>query len=81
MSTLVKGKAVHFDDKYLKVELDDGRIILTPMTWYPELQKATLEQINNYSFICQNTGVEWPEMDYQLSIEGMLVSQIKENVA
>lgn len=81
MNTLAKGKAVHFDDQYLKVELEDGRVILTPMAWYPELQMATFAQINNYSFICQKTGIEWPEMDYQLSIDGMLVSQIKENAA
>ena len=34
MSTLLKGKSVHFDDRYLHVELEDGRIILTPMSWY-----------------------------------------------
>ena len=32
MSILVKGKSVHFDDRYLHVELEDDRIILTPMS-------------------------------------------------
>ena len=40
MNTLVKGKSVHFDDKHLSVELDDGRVISTPMMWYKELQSA-----------------------------------------
>ena len=75
MSTLVKGKEVRFDDRYLHVELEDGRVILTPMSWYPELQAALFSQISNYQFICQNTGIEWPELDYHLSIEGMLVAQ------
>jgi len=67
-----KGKTVHFDDKYLHVELEDGRIISTPMEWYPELRKASLNQLSNYSFICRGTGVEWPDLDYHLGIEAML---------
>ena len=38
MNTLTKGKSIHFDDRYLHVELEDGRIISTPMSWYTELQ-------------------------------------------
>jgi hypothetical protein len=81
MSISVKGKAVHFDDRYLHVELEDGRAILTPMSWYKELQTATFKQLANYQFICQATGIEWPDLDYHLNIESMLVSQIKQNAA
>jgi hypothetical protein len=51
MSGSVRGKAVHFDDCHLHVELQDGRIISTPMAWYPELQRSTLSQLGNYTFI------------------------------
>ena len=71
MSSL-KGKAVHIDDKYLHVELKDGRMISTPMNWYPELNNATLTQFADYRFICRGTGIEWPVLDYHLSIEAML---------
>lgn len=81
MSTLHKGKAVHFDDRYLHVELEDGRVILTPMTWYKELQNATLKQLLNYQFICHSTGIEWPELDYHLSIESMLQTHIEKQAA
>lgn len=81
MSILVKGKAVHFDDRYLQVELEDGRVILTPMLWYKELQQATLKQLSNYQFICHNTGIEWAELDYHLSIESMLQSQVEKQAA
>ncbi len=75
MSFLIKGKSVHFDDRYLHVELEDGRIILTPMAWYKELQTATFKQLSHYQFICQGTGIEWLDLDYHLSIESMLLSQ------
>ena len=72
-----KGKRVHFNDDYLIVELEDGRIISTPLDWYPELKKATIEQIKNYHFICRSTGIEWEDLDYQLSIESMLIGENK----
>ena len=75
------GKKVYFDSRHLHVELSDGRIISTPMDWYPELQHSTVEQINNYTFICSNTGIEWKEIDYHLSIESMLVGQSKAHAA
>ncbi|MDP2904047.1 MAG: DUF2442 domain-containing protein [Methylovulum sp.] len=81
MSILAKGKSVHVDDRYLHVELEDGRIILTPMSWYKELQEASLKQLSNYEFICLGSGVEWPELDYHLSIESMLVADIEKKAA
>lgn len=72
MSISVTVKAVHFDDTYLRVELQDGRVILTPMEWYPPLQNASLKQLRNCHPICQGTGIEWPDLDYHLSIDGML---------
>ncbi|MDD3293924.1 MAG: DUF2442 domain-containing protein [Geobacteraceae bacterium] len=76
-----KGKSVHFDDKYLHVELEDGRIISTPMTWYPELRKVSFDQLRSYTFICRGTGIEWPELDYHLSIEAMLAERSKTKAA
>ena len=73
MNSSVKGKSVHFDEKYLHVELSDNRIISTPMEWYTQLQDASLSQLRNYRFICRGTGIEWPDIDYHLSIESMFV--------
>ena len=79
MKILIKGKEVHFDDTYLHVKLDDDRIISTPIEWYQPLKNATLSQLKNYKFICKNTGIEWEDLDYHLSIESML--QISEKKA
>ncbi|QTA83484.1 DUF2442 [Desulfonema limicola] len=73
MNIFLKGKSVGFDDKYLRVELDDGRIISTPMSWYKELQEASFKQLANYNLICNGTGIEWPDIDYHLSIESMMI--------
>ena len=81
MTISTKGKAVHFDDKYLHVELEDGRVISTPMDWYKELKNAPFSQLRNYHFICRGTGIEWDDLDYQLSIASMLQSVPLQKVA
>ncbi|OGU35417.1 MAG: hypothetical protein A2068_07935 [Ignavibacteria bacterium GWB2_35_6b] len=80
MNTFI-GKKVNFNEDYLSVELEDGRIISTPLKWYPELSKATIEQLKNHKFICRNTGIEWEELDYHLDIESMFLSKKSEKVA
>ena len=81
MNSLVRGKQIEVTEKYLKVELEDGRIILTPISWYPELSNASKEQQLNFKFICKQTGIEWPELDLHLSIGHMLTENLKEEVA
>jgi len=78
MNGLIKGKEVHFDDEYLHVKLEDGRIISTPIDWYKPLKEASLVELKNYKFICMNTGIEWESLDYHLSIESMLVTSLKD---
>ena len=81
MSGSVQGKAIHFDDRYLHVELQDGRIISRPMDWYPELREATISQMKDYRLICRGTGIEWSGLDYHLSIESMLALRSDRSVA
>lgn len=78
---ILKGKKVSVDNFHLHVELQDGRIISTPLKWYPELLKASLKQLSRYHFICRGTGIEWPEFDYHLSIESMLFGKAKQEAA
>ena len=76
-----KGKSVHFDEQYLHVELEDGRIISTPMEWYPELKGSSLTQLARYRFICRGTGIEWSDIDYHLSIEAMFAESRQSKAA
>ena len=77
MNGLIKVKEVHFDDEYLHVKLEDGRIISTPLDWYEPLKKVSIDELKNYKFICMNTGIEWESIDYHLNIESMLVVSLE----
>jgi len=54
----------------LIVELRDGRVIRTPLWWYPRLLNATAAQRSHYEL--SPFGVHWPELDEDLSVAGML---------
>ena len=69
----LKAKEVHIDDQFLHVDLEDGRRISTPISWYPTLLEAKLQELKNYQFICDGTGIEWESLDYHLSVENMLL--------
>jgi hypothetical protein len=78
MNGLIKGTEVHFDDEYLHVKLEDGRIISTPIDWYEPLKKASISDLKNYKLICMNSGIEWESLDYHLNIESMLEVSLKD---
>ena len=68
-----RGKSVRVDSEYLHVELEDARIVSTPLGWYKELKEASTEVQQNYQFIGWNSIIEWPDIDFHLGIEEMFV--------
>ncbi|MFW6329848.1 MAG: DUF2442 domain-containing protein [Alkalispirochaetaceae bacterium] len=59
------------DDK-LVVELEDGRVISLPLSWYPRLLHGSPEERNNYQLIGGGSGIHWPDLDENLSVEELL---------
>ena len=56
----------------LKADLLDGRSITVPLAWYPRLLHATPEQRANWKIAGGGYGVHWPDIDEDLSSEGLL---------
>jgi len=56
----------------LTVSYNDGRIVSLPLKWYPRLNRATPAQRRNWELIGRGYGVHWPEVDEDLSAEGLL---------
>ena len=63
---------VRFDDASLIVDLMDGRTIAVPLAWYPRLLHATPEQRAKGEKAGAGYGIHWPEIDEDLSTEGLL---------
>jgi hypothetical protein len=54
--------------------LTDGRIVSAPLAWYPRLAHGTPDECNNWE-IGSGIGVHWPDLDEDISVEGMLRGQ------
>lgn len=65
-------KDVHLGDDTLSVDLMDGRTITVPLAWYPRLLHATPEERNNWRVAGAGYGIHWPDIDEDLSTEGLL---------
>jgi hypothetical protein len=70
MYAKIRPVAVTTDPEYLWVTLKDGRIIGTPLAWYPWLLQASESQRAQFELLPD--GVYWSELDEGLEVEGML---------
>ena len=66
----VRDVAVSEDE--LTVALMDGRTITVPLAWYPRLAAGTSEQQARWELAGGGYGIHWPELDEDLSTEGLL---------
>lgn len=52
--------------------LIDWRSVSVPLAWSWRLSEATPDQRNHWEIIGDGIGIHWPEVDEDISIEGML---------
>jgi len=65
-------KDVHFSEDTISVDLVDGRTITVPLAWYPRLLHASVDQRINWRVAGGGYGIHWPDIDEDLSTEGLL---------
>ena len=68
----VRIKKINITKDTITAHLVDGRVISVPLAWSWRLSEATPEQRANYEIIGDGQGVHWPEIDEDISAEGML---------
>jgi hypothetical protein len=64
---------VRVSDDSLTVELSDGRTIIAPLVWFPRLLHGTPDERNKFEFNGDGTGIHWPDLDEDISVEGLLL--------
>ena len=76
MSTAVNTQArireVQISNDRITAHLVDGRVISVPLAWSWRLSEATPAQRRNFRIIGDGQGVHWPDVDEDISVEGML---------
>ena len=64
--------SVDISDELLSVELDDGRSVSLPLSWYPRLFHGTTEERKNFRLIGKGAGIHWEDLDEDLSTESII---------
>lgn len=67
-------KVIFTDDSFI-VYLNDGRNISVPLVWYPRLFTANKRELENYELIGDGEGIHWPNLDEDISVEGILAGR------
>ena len=68
----VRIKDIQVTEDTITAYLTDGRTISVPLVWSWRLTEATPEQRANCEIIGDGHGVHWPDVDEDISAEGML---------
>jgi regulator of protease activity HflC (stomatin/prohibitin superfamily) len=75
MSTAIQTDArivsVDVTDQAIIARLADGRIVSVPLAWSWRLSDATPLQRAHWEIIGDGQGVRWPDVDEDISLEGM----------
>jgi hypothetical protein len=62
-------------DDTLAVDLNDGRTIAVPLSWYPRLLNGNVEERTNWRLIGKGQGIHWEDLDEDISVEGLLAGK------
>jgi len=64
--------AIEVTGDTITAHLADGRVVSVPLAWSWRLSDATPQQRNNFEIIGTGEGVHWPDVDEDISAQGML---------
>ena len=73
--TSTKALSVTITEDTLTVDLADGRSISVPLAWYPRLVHGSVEERQNWRLIGDGEGINWPDLDEDLSVEGLVLGR------
>ena len=59
-------------DDTITADFVDGRTISVPLVWSWRLSEAAPEERANYEIIGDGIGVRWPDVDEDITAQGML---------
>ncbi len=65
-------QTIEVTEDAIVARLKDGRVISVPLIWSWRLSDASPLERTNFQFIGDGEGVHWPDIDEDISAEGML---------
>ena len=74
--------SVEFSDDFDKmfVHLTSELVFVVPIGLYSRLKHANPDSLQNYKLIAASTGIHWPDLDEDLSLNGFLKDYLKQKI-
>ncbi len=65
---------VEVTDKFLVAQINDGRTVSLPLSWFPKLLSASEKARLNFMISPSGYGIHWPDIDEDISIKAFVNS-------
>lgn len=63
---------VHVTDSTLQVFFKDGRMLASPLAWFPRLLHGTLAERNTYVLTGDDDSIHWPDLDEDIELTRLI---------
>ena len=73
---VARATEVRIEQGWICVGLQDGREIRFPASKNRRLARASSKALRNVEIICNGSGLHWPDLDEDLSVQGVLEGRI-----
>jgi len=74
-SSALKATNIRVTDEALILDLADGRTVSAPLVWFPRLTHGSSAERANHRLVGGGEGVHWPDLDEDISVEGLLAGR------
>jgi hypothetical protein len=68
----VRATSVRVSRGWVVVRLSDDREVRFPVKKSRRLREASVAEVQNVELICNGTGLHWPDLDEDLSVQGIV---------
>jgi hypothetical protein len=66
---------VNATEDTLVVELNDGRALSVPISWYPRLENATPSERSDWALVGGGSGIHWESLDEDISVRALIAGE------
>ena len=66
---------INFSEDSFELVLADGRVLSVPYDLVPSLSRADRKERENAVLLGMGTGIHWPDIDEDLSVEGLVLGK------
>ncbi len=73
--TLARVAKVVVTDDTLSIDLEDGRTVSVPISWYPRLAYGAPAERAHFQISGTGYGIHWTDLDEDIGVEGLLLGK------